>query len=156
MSLHYDSLTDLPAAVQEQAARKLRSQIAQKQAEPKKQTEPTEKKKRTKYGNQKAVRGQLVFDSQKEARRYDQLMMMKKAGQITDLKLQPEFTLAEGFRDFDGKWKKALKYRADFSYKRDGELVVEDVKSVATKENRTYQTKKKMLRDLKGIIIQEV
>ena len=155
MSLHYDSLTDLPEAIQEQAARKLRSQIAQKQESQKNQPEPPEKK-RTKYGNQKAERGLLTFDSQKEARRFDELMMLKKAGKITDLKLQPEFTLTEGFRDFDGKWKKALKYRADFSYKKDGVLVVEDVKSVATKENRTYQTKKKMLRDLKGIIIQEV
>lgn len=156
MSLHYDSLTDLPAAVQEQAARKLRSQIAWKQAATKDQTPTTKKSARKKYGNEKTTRGGITFDSKKEARRFDELMLLQETGKITDLKLQPEFTLAEGFRELDGTWHRALKYRADFSYKRDGVLVVEDVKSVATQKNKTYQAKKKMVRELKGIIIQEV
>ena len=46
-----------------------------------------------KYGNKKAVRNGIIFDSQKEAARYDQLMLRLCAGEIRDLKLQPEFTL---------------------------------------------------------------
>ena len=42
-----------------------------------------------KYGNKKAVRNGITFDSQKEAVRYDQLMLMLCAGEIRDLKLQP-------------------------------------------------------------------
>lgn len=106
--------------------------------------------------NKPAVRGPLRFDSQKEARRYDQLVILLRAGVITDLKLQPEFTLVEGFRDLDGKWHRAMKYRADFSYQKDGELVVEDVKSEATRQDKTYRAKAKMLRAVKGIEIKEV
>ena len=50
-----------------------------------------------KYGNKKAVRNGITFDSQKEAARYDQLMLRLCAGEIRDLKLQPEFTLQEAF-----------------------------------------------------------
>ena len=42
-----------------------------------------------KYGNKKAVRNGITFDSQKEAARYDQLMLRLCAGEIRDLKLQP-------------------------------------------------------------------
>ena len=48
-----------------------------------------------KYGSQKAERGTIRFDSQKEARRYDELMVMLRGGIITDLRLQPQFTLQE-------------------------------------------------------------
>ena len=41
-----------------------------------------------KYGSQKAERGTIRFDSQKEARRYDELMVMLRAGIISDLRLQ--------------------------------------------------------------------
>ena len=51
-----------------------------------------------KYGNKKAVRNGITFDSQKEAARYDQLMLRLCAGEIRDLKLQPEFTLQERSR----------------------------------------------------------
>ena len=48
---------------------------------------------KTKYGSRKDTRGELRFDSQKEARRYDELMVMLRAGIISDLRLQPQFTL---------------------------------------------------------------
>lgn len=69
-----------------------------------------------KYGNKKAVRNGITFDSQKEAARYDQLMLRLCAGEIRDLKLQPEFTLQEAFTTPLGERVRAIKYRADFSH----------------------------------------
>ena len=68
-----------------------------------------------KYHNQPDSRGNLRFDSRKEARRYDELMLRLKAGQIRDLRLQVDFTLQEAFTDTDGKRVRAIRYRADFT-----------------------------------------
>ena len=62
-----------------------------------------------KYGNKKAVRNGITFDSQKEAARYDQLMLRLCAGEIRDLKLQPEFTLQEAFTTPLGERVRAIK-----------------------------------------------
>ena len=113
-----------------------------------------------KYGNKTAVRNGITFDSQKEAARYDQLMLLVCAGEIRDLKLQPEFTLQEAFMTADGEKIRALRYRADFSYRRkvlEGpdtrwETVIEDVKGCKTKE---YELKKKLMAG-NGIRVVEV
>lgn len=115
--------------------------------------------KRPKYGNQKATRlangKAITFDSQKEARRYDELMILLRAGRITGLKLQPEFTLQEAYKSTNGNHVRAERYRADFSYWMDGEFVVEDVKSKATK-TALYKSKKKRVEEKYGIEIKEV
>lgn len=91
-----------------------------------------------KYGNKKAVRNGIIFDSQKEAARYDQLMLRLCAGEIRDLKLQPEFTLQEAFTTPLG----AVHWLP----------VVEDVKGFRTKE---YELKKKLMAG-RGIHVVEV
>lgn len=121
-----------------------------------------------KYGNEKAFRkmpnGQLFrFDSQKELRRYDELMVMQRAGEIKDLRLQVQFTLQESYTTSDGDKIRAMHYIADFVYKRktkpdqNGQIywleTVEDVKGVQTD---VYKMKKKMMQDKFGIVIQEV
>ena len=50
---------------------------------------------------------------------------------------------------------RALRYRADFSYRENGALVVEDVKSSATR-TRTYLDKRKLMREIHGIEVREV
>lgn len=113
-----------------------------------------------KYHNRKVTVNGITFDSQKEADRYLELMLMQKEGQIDRLKLQPEFTLQEAFTTPDGEKVKAIRYRADFTYRkkmRDGAdtywvSVVEDVKGYRTKE---YQQKRKMMLDM-GIRVIEV
>lgn len=52
-----------------------------------------------KYGSQKAERGTIRFDSQKEARRYDE---------------QPQFTLQESYLTEGGERIRAIRYTADF------------------------------------------
>ena len=65
----------------------------------------------------------LRFDSQKEARRYDELAALERAGQIRDLRLQVDFTLQEAYTDEAGKRVRAIRYRADFTYRK--QVVVE-------------------------------
>lgn len=108
-----------------------------------------------KYGAVKEDRGKIQFDSRKEARRYDALVLLLKSGEITDLKIQPEFTLIEAYTKPDGERVRAMRYRADFSYRRDGVLIVEDVKSSATR-TRTYLDKRKLMREIHGIEVEEV
>ena len=100
---------------------------------------------RNKYRNQKTLVDGLVFDSRKEAVRYGELKLMEKAGEISELELQPRFTLLPSFRR-DGKTIRKIEYVADFKYrnKEDAEIV-EDVKSEITRKNPVYRIKKKLL-----------
>lgn len=109
----------------------------------------------SKYHAEKDVRGKLKFDSKKEARRYDALVMLLRRGEISDLRVQPEFTLIEAYTTPDGERVRAMRYRADFSYRRGGELIVEDVKSAATR-TRVYINKRKLMQEKYGITIREV
>ena len=114
-----------------------------------------EKKTGSKYHAEKDIREKLKFDSRKEARRYDALVLLLRRGEISDLRVQPEFTLIEAYTTPDGERVRALRYRADFSYRRNGELIVEDVKSAATR-TRVYLNKRKMMQEKYGITIREV
>lgn len=121
--------------------------------------------KESKYHNQPETRGRLRFDSRKEARRYDELLALLRAGKIRDLKLQRQFTLQESYITPEGERVRAIKYVADFTYERPtlpdqtGTVhwlpVVEDVKSRATKTD-LYEMKKKLLRERFNLTITEV
>ena len=116
-----------------------------------------QKSQRSKYGNLKCKIDGYTFDSQKEGRRYAELKILLRQGLISDLELQKEFELQPAFRDNDGKWVRAIRYKADFTYidNETGKTIVEDVKSEATRKNAVYKIKKKMMA-YKGIIIREV
>lgn len=124
-----------------------------------------EKTKENKYHNQPDSRGKVRFDSKKEARRYDELMLLLQTGSIRKLRLQAQYTLQESYITPEGERVRAIKYMADFAYERatkpdcTGTVhwvpVVEDVKSRATKTAQ-YEMKKKLMRDRFGITITEV
>ena len=119
----------------------------------------------SKYHNEKDSRGEIQFDSKKEARRYDELMILLRAGKIRDLKLQAQFTLQESYVTPDGERVRAIRYVADFAYERAtapdraGDIhwlpVVEDVKSQATKTDK-YKIKAKLFRERYGFAITEI
>lgn len=111
---------------------------------------------RPKYGNKKTEVYGVKFDSRKEAERFTTLFIRLKAGEISDLRLQHDFTLQEAFTTAAGTRVQAIRYRADFTYWEGKRFVVEDVKSAATRHLRTYINKKKMMLDKYGIEIQEV
>jgi hypothetical protein len=93
--------------------------------------------RRHKYGAKKVVVDNIAFDSKKEAERYQILVMLEKAGRISDLKLQPKFVLQEGF-SIDTKKYLPITYTADFSYydRVLQEEVVEEVKGFKTDDYR--------------------
>ena len=97
--------------------------------------------KSSKYGNKKIEVGGYRFDSLAEARRYEELRLMERAGAISDLRLQPRYELQRGFTDNDGKRQRAIVYIADFAFTENGLRIVEDCKGAITKE---YAIKKKL------------
>ena len=52
----------------------------------------------SKYKNKKITIDGITFDSQLEANRYCELKLLFKAGEISQLRLQPEFELIPAFR----------------------------------------------------------
>ena len=160
---------DLPPKYQAQALQKYMAQ--QKRRGPPPSPAADGPPKASKYHNSPTERittsgAVLHFDSQKEARRYDHLAALEKAGKIRDLRLQVDFTLQEAYTDTEGRRVRAIRYRADFTYYRPAaywtgkgvalwDLVVEDVKSRATR-TKEYLLKRKMLKDKLGIDITEV
>ena len=141
--MRFESMADMPPRMRELYARQ---QLPGADAGP---------KKASKYHSAPAERGELRFDSQKEALRYDELMVMLRAGIISDLRLQPQFTLQESYITETGERIRAVRYTADFSYKFGGKLVVEDVKSTATR-TMEYLRNRKFMRSKFGIDIQEI
>lgn len=85
----------------------------------------------SKYHNIKTSVDGIVFDSKAEAYRYMELKLLLKAGEITDLILQPKFVLQDRFKD-GKKTIGAITYIADFMYQEGDNTVVEDVKGVET------------------------
>jgi hypothetical protein len=115
-------------------------------------------KKPAKYRNTKCEHEGIKFDSQKERSRWFHLIQLQAAGEIRDLRLQVAFVLTERKRRDDGTWERASKYVADFVYEvvATGKQVVEDVKSVATRKNRTYIQKRKQMLEKYDITVKEI
>lgn len=86
------------------------------------------------------------FDSSAEARRYAELGLLAEAGRISHLVLQPAYPIIiNGAR--------VCVYKADFQYRRDGRLVVEDVKGGPGSESPVFRLKKKLVEASYGIEI---
>lgn len=97
-----------------------------------------------KYRNIKTTVGGVTFDSRKEYRRAAELVLMERAHLISNLERQKRFELQPAFRNNKGEHVRAITYVADFVYDKGGVRHVEDVKSSATKKDKTYILKKKM------------
>jgi hypothetical protein len=128
--------------------------------------------KRTKYQAIKTKVDGIEFDSRKEARRYRELLLLQRAGEIQKLRTQEKFVLIPsqyetvetgeyyqlGSKKGIPKTKevcveKAVVYVADFTYMENGKLVVEDTKGFKTKD---YIIKRKLMLKEYGIKIREV
>ena len=102
--------------------------------------------KRSKYGNRKTERHGRVFDSKHEADVYDELLLLVAAGELCGIACQVVFQLPGG-----------IKYIADFVVmNRDGTYTVIDAKSEATKKDKTYRLKRRLMKECLGIEITEV
>lgn len=102
----------------------------------------TKMKPTSKYRNIKIVVNGIKFDSKKEATRYQELLVLQKAGMITNLKLQDRFEIVP-----KQAGERKVVYVADFTYfTQSGKLIVEDVKSAITRKNTAYIIKRKLMK----------
>jgi hypothetical protein len=109
----------------------------------------------------------IGFDSRKEARRYQELLLLERAGVIQNLQRQEKYVLIpaqyESYERYGKKGQelkpgqrlveKECSYLADFVYEENGKKVVEDTKGVKTKD---YIIKRKLMLYTHGIRIKEV
>lgn len=124
----------------------------------------------SKYNARKVKVGEMVFDSKKEAKRYETLKRLEEQGIISDLKTQVSFLLIPAqyetvtTTDKKGKTKtkkllleRKVNYVADFVYTQDGKSVVEDVKGY--RKGGAYSLfvlKRKLMLQVWGIRVREV
>ena len=127
---------------------------------------PRARMKNSKYGAHKTVIDGIEFDSKREAKRYNELKLLEKAGVISDLKRQVKYILIPAQREPDSVGKRGgvikgrliereCSYIADFCYfdNESKKEVVEDTKGFRTPE---YIIKRKLMLKEYGIRIQEI
>lgn len=119
---------------------------------------------RSKYHSKKITRDGLTFDSMREYRRWNELVLLERAGRIQNLTRQVKFVLIPAQYEPDtigvrggvrrGRLlEREVSYVADFQYSQDGSQVVEDSKGFKTKD---YIIKRKLMLWVHGIRIKEV
>ena len=106
-----------------------------------------------KYKSRKVTVDGLVFDSRKEYIRWCELVLLQKAGQITELKRQVKYELIPSQKVGGKVAERACTYVADFVYTDNGKTIVEDTKGYKTKD---YIIKRKLMLYVHGIRISEV
>ena len=127
-----------------------------------------------KYHNRVTFVNGIKFDSIKEANYYVFLKDLEKKGKISNLELQKHYVLVpavkrtiEVVKQLKTKVKvevkekeiqHAIEYIADFVYtdNETGLVEVVDVKSEATRNDKVYRLKKKMMFAFNNIEIQEI
>lgn len=87
----------------------------------------------------------ITFASRKEAKRYQELRLLERAGKIANLTLQEKFQL-----DIEGVH--ICNYTADFCYDENDQVVVEDCKGIRT---TSYRLKAKLMLAIHRIKIYE-
>lgn len=107
----------------------------------------TTKFQQSKYSNKKTEYNGIIFDSKKEARRAQELDVLKRVGEITSWSPQPVFKI-----EHEGV--KICVYKADFKVEYpDGRIEYEDIKGFKTP---VYNLKKKLVKAFYGIDIKEL
>lgn len=116
------------------------------------------KKGRNKFNASKIKLDGMTFDSTKEYKRYIELKALQQRGEIKELQHHTKFELAPKTKiEGEKRAKPALRYFADFSYYLiNGEYIVEDVKSVATRKLPSYRNKKHLMKTVHNIDVREV
>lgn len=108
-----------------------------------------------KYKNNRATVDGETFDSKKEAKRYQELLLCQKAGWISNLRRQVTFQLVPTQKT-ETKTERAVTYVADFVYTdTQGREIVEDVKSAITKKLPAYIIKRKLMLWIHGVEVRE-
>jgi hypothetical protein len=106
--------------------------------------------KRPKYGNRKVTDAEgNVHDSTKEYRRWCELQLRERAGEITRLRRQVPFAMVvNGIL--------VCQYIADVVYDEGQATIVEDCKSPQTRKLAAFAIKRKLMQAIHGIEVREV
>lgn len=122
----------------------------------------------SKYRNRSTEFQGMTFDSRRERDRYIFLSAAQRDGRISDLKCQVTFHLLPAqYETVEVQLKtkvkterrcveRAVDYIADFTYMKDGQLVVEDTKVNKKILPTEYVLKRKMMLYFHGIKVKEV
>lgn len=109
--------------------------------------------------------GNEVFHSRKELHRYEELLLLEKAGQIHNLRREVKYLLIPCQREIvwkNGKPRQGkviereCSYIADFVYEENGQTIVEDVKGGSATKTDAYIIKRKLMLYVHGIRVREV
>jgi len=105
-----------------------------------------------KHGAVKREYNGMTFDSGRELKRWQELELMQRAGEISWLQRQMSFVLADSVV-LGGRKKPAVRYVADFFYKDNarGMWIVEDAKSPHLRTNPVFRLKMHLLKLRHGI-----
>lgn len=98
-----------------------------------------------KFGAKRTVVDGVAFPSKKEARRWSELLLLERAGKISQLTRQNSYDLVVNGMSVG-------RYVADFGYLEAGVRVTEDSKGMLTP---VYRLKKKLMLAIHGIEILE-
>lgn len=115
---------------------------------------------RNKFGARKIRNEWGEFDSRAEMARYIELVQMQRVGLINGLqrqvryeiipaiRVQKEIALKTKTKVVERVDEKAAHYTCDFQYTQDGVLVIEDAKSEATRKEKDYVLRRKLMKHL--------
>ena len=115
---------------------------------------------RNKFGARKIRNEWGEFDSRAEMARYIELVQMQRVGLINGLqrqvkyeiipaiRVQKEIALKTKTKVVERVEEKAAHYTCDFQYFQDGVLVIEDAKSEATRREKDYVLRRKLMKHL--------
>lgn len=121
--------------------------------------------RRSKYHAVKVTVDGITFDSKAESKRYVILKEMEGRGEISNLRRQVSYELVppmyeEQVKKLKTKDKivnkcvqRAVNYKADFVYEKDGKLIVEDVKGGKATMTQEFKLKRKLMKYVYNIDI---
>ena len=113
-----------------------------------------------KFGEKKVRNAWGEFDSKSEWYRYAELMFMQRKGLISGLQRQVSYEIIPAIKKVVEKPLKtkikyvervdemAAHYTCDFQYFQDGVLIIEDAKSEATRKEKDYVLRRKLMKHL--------
>jgi hypothetical protein len=115
---------------------------------------PAKPRKARKYRNQPVELDNYKFDSFKEAKRYSELKLLERAGKIENLQVHPKY-------EFYHNNVRLGSFKPDFSYKENGEVVIEDVKAISKTGKKPtvtdgYRLRRNMLKAFYNLDVREI
>jgi len=106
-------------------------------------------KRANKYGAKPQVVDGVRFDSKRELRRWGELQIRERAGEISKLERQVTYVLAPSVKiEGESRARPALRYKADFRYVEAGQTIVADAKGHA---DEAFRIRQHLMKSVHGI-----